>query len=205
VTWHVWTDGSCQHGLREAPRGLGGWGGWCAIVENGSDGRVVRGRVPDTTNVRMELRAAIEGLRTVADGEPTVLHTDCTTVMIAVDRWQRGLRPNGKDAKLWLELGQELDRVPVTTVLIVRGVRDPIHRRCHTIAGAEARGGLSDLPANSVPLDEIGGAHKIRKGMRRLAVREVPNVTCDLCGSVGGHRQWCHRYRPFAQTSPSHP
>ena len=197
MTWHVWTDGSCHHGLKEAPRGVGGWGGWCAIIENGSDGRVVRGRVPNTTNVRMELRAAIEGLRVVADGSTAVLHTDCTTVTIAIDHWQRGLRPTGKDAKLWRQLGQQLERVPVTAILIVRGNRDPVHRRCHVIAGAEARGGLRSLPANSVPLDELGGAHTIRKGMRRLAVRQVPNVTCDWCGSVGGHRTWCALFQPY--------
>jgi hypothetical protein len=145
----------------------------------------------------MEIRAAIEGLRVVPDGEQVVLHTDCTTVALAVARWREGHKPNGKDAKIWRELERQLDRVPVTLRLILRGERDPVHRRCHTIAGAEARGGLRDLPANSVPLDELGGDHRIRQGFRRSLRRvEVPNRTCDLCGSVGGHRRWCHRFQP---------
>lgn len=206
MTWHVWSDGSCQHGVPQAPAGVGGWGGWCAVIEHGSDGQVVRGRVPDTTSVRMELRAAIEGLRVVPAGSVAVLHTDCTTILSVYDRWQRGRIPRGPDRKLWLELDAELDRIGgVHVALIEKGTADPVHRRCDKIAGAEARGGLRDLPPNSVPLDELGGAHQIRKGMRRLAVRHVPNVTCDLCGSVGGHRRWCHRYKPFAQVSASQP
>lgn len=208
TTWNVWCDGSCQHGVAQAPRGVGGWGGWCAIVEHGSDGRVVRGRVPDTTNVRMELRAAIEGLRAVDAGAVAVLHTDCTTLLAVWYRWRDGAvnPPRGPDARLWLELDAEFDRIgDVRVRLIERGVHDPVHRRCDKIAGAEARGGLRDLPPNSVPLDELGGDHRVRKGMRRLAVRQVPDQTCGLCGSVGGHRKWCHRYKPFAQTSASQP
>jgi ribonuclease HI len=196
TTWNVWSDGSCQHGVPQAPRGVGGWGGWCAIIEHGSDGQVVRGRVPNTTSVRMELRAAIEGLRVVPADGPAVLRTDCTTLLSVYDRWQRGdLRPpRGPDRRLWLELDAEFDRVgDVTVRMIERHASDPVHRRCDKIAGAEARGGLRNLPPNSVPLDELGGSHTIRKGMRRLAVRQVPNVTCALCGSVGGHYRWCAR------------
>lgn len=207
MTWHVWSDGSCQHGVPQAPRGVGGWGGWCAIVEHGSDGQVVRGRAPDTTSVRMELQAAIEGLRVIPDGSVAVLHTDCMTILSLYDRWERNdeRRLRGRDRRFWRALRREFDRIgSVQIEMIVRGMPDPIHQRCHKIAGAEARGGLRNLPTNSVPVDEdLARARQSR--LRRLAVREVPNVTCDLCGSHAGHRLSCIRYRPFAQTSPSQP
>lgn len=171
MTWHVWCDGSCQHGVPEAPRGVGGWGGWCAIVEHGSDGRVLRGRVPDTTNVRMELLAAIEGL-----GAGAVLHTDCTTLAVVHERWRRDEldhrdgRRAGPDVQLWRQLGAEFGRVGVVLHLVVKGESDPIHRRCDKIAGTEARGGLRNLPANHTPLD--GDDHRILAKQFRRQVRE---------------------------------
>ena len=188
MTWHIWTDGSCinpsEAGRRATPKGGRGFGGWAAIIEHGSDGRVLRGRVDDTTNVRMELHAAIEGLRVVPDGAMVVLRTDCTTLLIVHERWRHdalahrdGLR-FGPDIKLWRRLGQELDRVDVDFRLVLKGDRDPIHNRCHTIAGAEARGGLRNLPANHAPLDELGGDDKIRKGYRRvLRVASSPGAS----------------------------
>lgn len=174
MIWHIWTDGSCQHGLPQVPRGTLGWGGWCAIVEHGSDGLVLRGREPDTTNVRMELRAAIEGLRVVPVGEDVVLHTDCTTILCARDASKRGGRSRNphkvlRDGELWKELGELIAWRTVHMHLIVKGERDKIHRRAHVIAGAEARGGLCNLPTNATPLDELGGGHRIRSGYRRQA------------------------------------
>jgi ribonuclease HI len=156
TAWHVWTDGSCMHGLRESPPGVGGWGGWAAILERDADGLVLRGRVPDTTSVRMELVAAIEGLRRVPDGATAVLHTDCTTLLNVYDRWQRGILRgyHGKDARLWLELEAEYDRVPTTPVLIVKGDVDLIHRRAHAIAGSEARAALRGLTPDAVVLED---------------------------------------------------
>lgn len=167
MSWHVWTDGSCQHGLPQVSKGMPGYGGWAAIVEHGSDGRVLRGRVAQTTNVRMELRAAIEGLRVVAGGKRCVLHTDCTTLLIVYERrlWPR---LSGRDGREWRELAAEFGRLDVEIDLITKGRRDPIHRRAHTIAGAEARAGLHKLPANAVPLDD---GHHVRAGMFQQAVR----------------------------------
>lgn len=180
MTWHVWVDGSCQHGLAQAPKGVGGWGGWAAIVHHGSDGIVLRGRVPDTTSVRMELLAAIEGLRAVADGAHVVLHTDCMTVHGVYYRWRRGEVGSwrGPDAKLWLELDAELARVRAEIKLVVKGEVDREHQRAHAIAGAEARGGLRNLPPNAVPL-EREGAHRLRKHLQEQAVQVVHARGCS--------------------------
>jgi ribonuclease HI len=167
-TWHVWTDGSCHHGVAQTPKGEPGYGGWAAIVEHGNDGRVLRGRAEKTTNVRMELTAAIEGLRAVPAGGHVVLHTD-STVIVSVKHCRRSIGASRADAELWQQLADEFGRVDVEIQMVVRGERDPVHKRAHVIAGAEARAGLRNLPFNAVPLDE---AHRhIRKGMRRRAVR----------------------------------
>ena len=185
MTWHIWTDGSCMHGYANVPKGLLGWGGWAAIVEHGSEGVVLRGRVPDTTNVRMELRAAIEGVRAVPAGATAVLHTDSMTVVDVHWRWRRNIIGGyrGKDARLWLELDAEFARVPTRIVIVGKGARDPIHRRAHGYAGLEARGGLRNLPVNATPIETstvardtkarqqlMDDGHRTRKGMRRRLV-----------------------------------
>src|SRR5450755_441225 len=54
----ITTDGSCL--------GNPGPGGWACILRCGQHERVLQGGVADTTNNRMELTAAIEGLRVEA-------------------------------------------------------------------------------------------------------------------------------------------
>ncbi len=81
-----------------------------------ADGKVreLAGREPSTTNNRMELTAAIEGLRAVqrAPG-PVIAHTDSTYVIGGITGWIRGWERRGwrtaegepvKNADLWREL-----------------------------------------------------------------------------------------------------
>lgn len=165
MTWHVWTDGSCvnrQEALKHTtPKGGVGYGGWSAIVEHGSDGFVLRGRVADTTNVAMELLAVIEGLRAVPTGEQAVVHTDSTVILAVLDRWQRGtLEQRGRrpiHARFWLELASEFDRLHVTISMVERGMKDPVHKRAHALAGAETKALLhianGRIPPQATPLD----------------------------------------------------
>lgn len=173
TVWHIWTDGSCVHGLANVPKRTLGWGGWCAIVEHGADGNIYRGRVANTTNVRMELLAAIEGLRAVPGiRQPVVLHTDCTTLLIVRD-WRDSGRVKsytGRDAPLWKGLADQFDRLDVRIDLLTKGGYGPIHRRAHGIAGAEARGGLRDLPPNAVPLED---GHHLRTHLRRQTAKQA--------------------------------
>lgn len=175
MTWHVWSDGSCQHGRTQVPKRTPGWGGWAAVIEHGThdDSCVVSGRVEGTTNVRMELHAATEGLRMVTDhAEPCILHTDCTTIL-NVEEWWSSRRLDyytGPDAAWWRKLAAEFTRLDVRVDLLTKGRYGPIHRRAHAIAGAEARGGLRNLPVNATPLDDL---HHLRKGQRRESLADM--------------------------------
>lgn len=169
--WNVWTDGSCQHGLHNVPKGVKGWGGWAAVVHHDSDGFTVSGRVADTTNVRMELTAAIEGLRAIPVGAKAVLHTDCTTILCVRDAQRdKTLASNsGVDVRLWRALAVELVSRDVRIHLIVKNETDSTHHHCHVMAGAEARGGLRKLPVKALPLPDEG--RLVRAGMRRQLVK----------------------------------
>ncbi len=76
----LYTDGACS--------GNPGPGGWAALlVEDGAE-RIVSGAEPHTTNQRMELRAAIEGLAAVAGRRTVHVFTDSSYVMNCFrDRW----------------------------------------------------------------------------------------------------------------------
>ena len=94
----VYTDGACS--------GNPGPGGWAAIISEDGAERVVAGAEPHTTNQRMELRAAIEGLAAIPGHRRVQLFTDSAYVMNCFeqrwfDKWER----NG-----WLGAGKR----PVT-------------------------------------------------------------------------------------------
>jgi len=64
----MYTDGACSPNP--------GYGGWAAVILEGDQKRHVKGGVADTTNNRMELQAAIEGLRSLAEPSRVKLYTD---------------------------------------------------------------------------------------------------------------------------------
>jgi ribonuclease HI len=85
----VWTDGSC----RRNP----GPGGWAAIVVPAGGGEAVElsGHDPATTNNRMELTAALEGLRSLPAGAPVCVVTDSRLMIDSMTKWIYGWRRRG--------------------------------------------------------------------------------------------------------------
>ena len=99
-----------------ASKGNPGPGGWAAIVV--AEDRVVElgGFEKHTTNNRMELRAAIEGLRDahVPGGAQTLVYTDSSYVINGITKWIHGWKRGGwktKDKKPVVnqDLWQSLD------------------------------------------------------------------------------------------------
>jgi ribonuclease HI len=94
------TDGACS--------GNPGPGGWAAILRYGKHTRELFGSEPHTTNNRMELRAAIEGLKFLTEPCAVTITTDSEYVLKGITQWIHGWkRKNWKDVKnpdLWKEL-----------------------------------------------------------------------------------------------------
>lgn len=135
----VFTDGSCVALLTNQTTGARGYGGWCAVVEHGHEGWVLRGRESWTTAVRMELMAVAEGLASLPAGIDVRLWFDCTVVLSVHDRMQRGLELAGRDGPWWRRVAAQLERLNVELRLLEKRERVPQHQRAHTFAGAEAR------------------------------------------------------------------
>ena len=107
VDVEIYTDGAC--------RGNPGPGGWAALLRTGKNELMVNGAEPDSTNNRMELRAAIEGLATLTRTSVVSITTDSQYVKQGVLSWVEKWKLNGwktasrKDVKnkdLWQELDE---------------------------------------------------------------------------------------------------
>ena len=85
----IWTDGACS--------GNPGPGGWAAIVigADGGDPEEHSGGEPQTTNNRMELTAALEGLRSLPDGADVTVVTDSQLMLNSMTVWLPGWKRKG--------------------------------------------------------------------------------------------------------------
>jgi ribonuclease HI len=105
---HLITDGACL--------GNPGPGGWACILRYGGRKREMFGSSPQTTNNRMELTAAIEGLRALKEPCEVEVTTDSEYVKNGITQWIHGWKRNGwktstKKPVVNQDLWSELDRL----------------------------------------------------------------------------------------------
>ena len=98
----IFTDGACK--------GNPGPGGWAALLRTGKREREISGGEPETTNNRMELKAAIEALNALKRPCSVEIHTDSNYVRDGITKWIHSWQRNGwrtadrkpvKNAELW--------------------------------------------------------------------------------------------------------
>lgn len=107
----LYTDGACK--------GNPGPGGWGALLSYGERSRELFGGEEATTNNRMELMAAIEGLKALKRPCQVDLYTDSQYVRKGITEWMAGWKKNGwktaarkpvKNEDLWRVLDEEVAR-----------------------------------------------------------------------------------------------
>ena len=86
VDIQIFTDGAC--------RGNPGPGGWGVILRSGSHEKELFGGEQSTTNNRMELRAAIEGLAALKRPSRVTITTDSQYVRQGITQWIEGWKRN---------------------------------------------------------------------------------------------------------------
>ncbi|WP_294646426.1 ribonuclease HI [uncultured Aureimonas sp.] len=111
----IFTDGACS--------GNPGPGGWGAILRFGDTEKELSGGEQLTTNNRMELLAAIEGLGALKRPCSVHLHSDSQYLRDGITKWIHGWKRNGwrtadkkpvKNAELWQRLDAERELHEVT-------------------------------------------------------------------------------------------
>jgi ribonuclease HI len=129
------TDGSC--------RGNPGPGGWAAILRHNEHKKEIFGSEPHTTNNRMELRAAIEGLRILKEGCEVEVVTDSEYLKNGITTWihnwkRRGWVTSAKkpvvNQDLWQALDAEVNRHKVTWTWTKGHASHADNNRCDDLA-----------------------------------------------------------------------
>lgn len=101
----IFTDGACQ--------GNPGPGGWGVILRYKGAERELSGFAPETTNNRMELKAAIEGIKALKRSVKANLYTDSQYLRDGITKWLFQWKKNNwrlsnklivKNKDLWEEL-----------------------------------------------------------------------------------------------------
>jgi ribonuclease HI len=124
---YVYADGSCL--------GNPGPGGWAAVIVKPSGvSRTIYGGDPATTNNRMELTGAIEGLRMIPTGTRVVLRSDSQYVVKTMNlKWKRK-----QNADLWEKLDAEIAQRQVKFEWVEGHAGDPLNEEADRHARAAA-------------------------------------------------------------------
>jgi ribonuclease HI len=138
------TDGACK--------GNPGPGGWAFVLRYNEHKREMYGCAPRTTNNRMELTAAIEGLKALKEPCEVVVVTDSEYVKNGITTWihnwkRRNWMTSEKKPVVNQDLWQELDALRnkhhVTWEWTRGHASHEDNNRCDELASAAASGQLS--------------------------------------------------------------
>lgn len=133
----IYTDGAC--------RGNPGPGGWAAILVYGEQERELSGYDAATTNNRMELQGAIEGLKALNADCEVALYTDSQYVQQGMKSWLANWKRNGwrtadkkpvKNVDLWQQLDALVQRHRVHWHWVRGHSGHPENERCDQLANA---------------------------------------------------------------------
>jgi ribonuclease HI len=134
------TDGACL--------GNPGPGGWACILRYGDKKKEMFGSAPETTNNRMELTAAMEGLRALKEPCEVEVVTDSQYVKNGITQWIHGWKKNGwkTSAKkpvvnqdLWTELDDLVSKHKLRWTWTKGHADHDDNNRCDELATRAAR------------------------------------------------------------------
>ena len=136
----IFVDGACL--------GNPGPGGFAALLRARGREKVITGGEPQTTNNRMEIRAAVEALKALKRPSRVKIYTDSKYLLFGATDWlprweKKGFRTaKGKPVKnrdLWEELGRLLKDHEVEWIWIEGHTGHPENERCDKLARNEAK------------------------------------------------------------------
>ncbi|MEC9376150.1 MAG: ribonuclease HI [Pseudomonadota bacterium] len=138
----IYTDGAC--------RGNPGPGGWGVSLRLGDKKKNLYGGELETTNNRMELTAAIEGLRALNNNSQVIVFTDSNYVKFGITEWidqwkKRGWKTASRKAVKNEDLWRELDRLASNHDIEWRWVKGHSGNPGNELADQLANQGIDEL------------------------------------------------------------
>jgi ribonuclease HI len=134
------TDGACI--------GNPGPGGWACILRSGDKTKEMFGSEPHTTNNRMEITAAIEGLRALLEPCDVEVVTDSEYLKNGIATWIKGWKRNGwktaakkpvVNQDLWMMLDDIVAKHQMHWTWTKGHADHPDNNRCDELATRAAR------------------------------------------------------------------
>jgi ribonuclease HI len=132
----IYSDGACS--------GNPGPGGWGAVLIWGDKRKELSGGEPETTNNRMELRAATEALLALKRPDTLAeIHTDSQYVRKGITEWIGKWKANGwktadkkpvKNADLWMALDEARRRHKISWHWVKGHAGEPENERADELA-----------------------------------------------------------------------
>lgn len=132
----MWSDGACT--------GNPGPGGWAVIMRSGKAEKVLSGGEVETTNNRMEITAALQGLRALKTVCQVRIFTDSTYLLRGATEWLPNWKARGWKRKggsllnidLWQEMDLELAKHQVEWVWVKGHAGHEMNERADCLAVA---------------------------------------------------------------------
>jgi ribonuclease HI len=190
----IFTDG--------ASRGNPGRGGWGSVVIENDMVTELGGREDNTTNNRMELTAAIEGLRAVKGDDQITLNTDSSYVINGITKWVHGWQKNGwmtkaKEEVMNRDLWEELARFKKDITWNYVGGHSGVvgNERCDTIATSFADGEPTDLYKGSLANYPIKGIFDLSQIKEKVSKKshskaQAYSYVSLVGGKIETHATW---------------
>ena len=138
----IHTDGACS--------GNPGPGGWGAILDYNGTRKEIFGGEAQSTNNRMELKAAIEALNSLKRPCKVEMHVDSQYVKDGISKWIHGWKKNGwktadkkpvKNVELWQALDEAVKRHEISWHWVKGHDGHPENERADELA----RMGIADI------------------------------------------------------------
>ena len=139
-TVQLFTDGACL--------GNPGPGGWACILRHGDRKKEMFGSSPQTTNNRMELTAAMEGLRSLREPCEVEVVTDSEYLKNGITTWIHSWKRNGwktsarkpvVNQDLWMELDSLCEGHTIQWTWTKGHANHTDNNRCDELATRAAR------------------------------------------------------------------